>query len=216
VHINSGIPNKAFYLAATAIGGKAWEKPGNIWYQTLIDPRLSPTAQFQDFADLTVEIAGKLYDNAVQDAVAKAWKSVGINVAIAEPPKVQYTVASNKDGRLELFCIGSDNALWHNYHIISDKGVKWSGWKSLGGELKQFSVTLTQEGKLIVFGIGTDKAFWRISQMAPGGENWSEWKSLGAPASKTNGLQSDNGSDEVFSYNLHQSTEEVMDRATAN
>lgn len=26
VHINSGIPNKAFYLAATAIGGKAWEK----------------------------------------------------------------------------------------------------------------------------------------------------------------------------------------------
>ena len=26
VHINSGIPNRAFYLAATAIGGPAWER----------------------------------------------------------------------------------------------------------------------------------------------------------------------------------------------
>ena len=28
VHINSGIPNHAFYLVATALGGRAWEKPG--------------------------------------------------------------------------------------------------------------------------------------------------------------------------------------------
>ena len=28
VHINSGIPNRAFYLAATAIGGTAWEGAG--------------------------------------------------------------------------------------------------------------------------------------------------------------------------------------------
>ena len=31
VHINSGIPNRAFYLAATAIGGKAWDQAGQIW-----------------------------------------------------------------------------------------------------------------------------------------------------------------------------------------
>ena len=28
VHINSGIPNHAFYLAATALGGHSWEKAG--------------------------------------------------------------------------------------------------------------------------------------------------------------------------------------------
>ena len=28
VHLNSGIPNRAFYLAATAIGGNAWEGAG--------------------------------------------------------------------------------------------------------------------------------------------------------------------------------------------
>ena len=33
VHINSGIPNRAFYLAATALGGNAWEKAGRMWYR---------------------------------------------------------------------------------------------------------------------------------------------------------------------------------------
>src|SRR5262249_39364946 len=40
VHINSGIPNHAFYLVATQIGGFAWEKAGRIWYETLRDPRV--------------------------------------------------------------------------------------------------------------------------------------------------------------------------------
>jgi len=31
VHINSGIPNHAFYLASTQIGGYAWEKVGRTW-----------------------------------------------------------------------------------------------------------------------------------------------------------------------------------------
>ena len=31
VHINSGIPNKAFHLAATYIGGNAWEAGRSIW-----------------------------------------------------------------------------------------------------------------------------------------------------------------------------------------
>ena len=47
VHINSGIPNHAFYLAATAIGGYAWEKAGRIWYETLRDSRLRPNTGFR-------------------------------------------------------------------------------------------------------------------------------------------------------------------------
>ena len=45
VHINSGIPNHAFYLAAIALGGHAWEKAGLIWYTTLCDSRLSANAK---------------------------------------------------------------------------------------------------------------------------------------------------------------------------
>ena len=47
VHINSGIPNHAFYLAAEEIGGYAWEKAGKIWYVTLRD-RLRENSNFQE------------------------------------------------------------------------------------------------------------------------------------------------------------------------
>ena len=53
VHINSGIPNKAFYNVATELGGNAWEKAGTIWYSALRDPRVKPTARFLTFAKAT-------------------------------------------------------------------------------------------------------------------------------------------------------------------
>jgi len=85
VHINSGIPNHAFYLLAVALGGRAWEKAGLIWYTTLCDPRLSSTAQFQDFANLTVDNAGRLFGDAEQQATVSAWAQVGITVTVSQP-----------------------------------------------------------------------------------------------------------------------------------
>ena len=35
MHINSGIPNRAFYLAAVGLGGNAWDGAGPIWYAAL-------------------------------------------------------------------------------------------------------------------------------------------------------------------------------------
>jgi hypothetical protein len=80
VHINSGIPNRAFYLAAIALGGHAWEKAGRIWYTTICDTRLSSNAQFQDFANLTADNAGRLFGDVEQQAVINAWQQVGIIV----------------------------------------------------------------------------------------------------------------------------------------
>lgn len=79
VHINSGIPNRAFYLAAAAIGGYAWEEAGRIWYVTLRDPRLHKDANFQQFATLTIDNAGQLFaGGAEQKAVREAWAQVGV------------------------------------------------------------------------------------------------------------------------------------------
>ena len=80
VHINSGIPNRAFHLAAIAIGGKAWAAAGRIWYETLRDPKLKADANFVAFAKLTVATAGRLYSAAGKEAaaVADAWKQVGV------------------------------------------------------------------------------------------------------------------------------------------
>jgi len=82
VHTNSGIPNHAFYLAATKIGGYAWEKAGHIWYDTLRDHKLRPNASFARFAQLTVDNATRLYGNtsAEHAAVRQAWVEVGVKV----------------------------------------------------------------------------------------------------------------------------------------
>lgn len=81
VHINSGIPNRAFYVTAAEIGDSAWLKAGQIWYVTLRD-RLGQTSNFQNAADLTYEVAGELYgtNSAEQQAVKKGWDTVGISV----------------------------------------------------------------------------------------------------------------------------------------
>jgi Zn-dependent metalloprotease len=82
VHINSGIPNYAFYLAATAIGGYAWEKAGLIWYQTLCSPLLRRGAKFGAFAVLTLLTARQLFgvNSAEEGAVGNAWSAVGIGL----------------------------------------------------------------------------------------------------------------------------------------
>lgn len=74
VHLNSGIPNKAFHLVATALGGNAWEVAGRIWYETLLGD-LSPRATFEQFAQATVAVAEN-HDAA--DVVRSAWQAVGV------------------------------------------------------------------------------------------------------------------------------------------
>ena len=87
VHINSGIPNHAFYLIALELGGYAWEKAGKIWYVTLRD-KIQPGSNFQDAADLTYAVAGELYgpNSLEQQAVSAGWAGVGITVNIAPTP----------------------------------------------------------------------------------------------------------------------------------
>jgi len=79
VHINSGIPNRAFYLTAMELGGYAWERAGRIWYVALTE-RLRERSNFQKAADITVEVAGIIYgeNSKEQKAVIKGWKGVGL------------------------------------------------------------------------------------------------------------------------------------------
>jgi Zn-dependent metalloprotease len=82
VHINSGIPNHAFYLAAVALGGNAWEKAGSIWYRTLAT-RLNENSDFQAAADATVAVSAEMFTpgGPEQQAVRRAWEQVGITPA---------------------------------------------------------------------------------------------------------------------------------------
>lgn len=78
VHNGSGIPNHAFYLAAKAIGGFAWEKTGLIWYDAFAT--LKPLAKFSDAAKATLRIARRRFGDKSKEfkAVAAAWNDVNV------------------------------------------------------------------------------------------------------------------------------------------
>jgi hypothetical protein len=80
VHINSGIPNRAFVLAALAIGGNAWEDAGHVWYSVVTGDGIKADCDFATFAALTVDAAAAAHgDGSVQHvAVRDAWEQVGV------------------------------------------------------------------------------------------------------------------------------------------
>ena len=78
VHINSGIPNRAFYLAATSIGGFAWETVGKVWYAAVRDDRVTEGTNFAQFAAVTIDLAQALLKKTDAKAVAEAWAEVGV------------------------------------------------------------------------------------------------------------------------------------------
>lgn len=79
VHINSGIPNRAFHLLATALGGNAWERAGRMWFDVLTGGELTQDASFTDFAKLTVAAAQHRFGEGDEaEAVLKAWSEVGV------------------------------------------------------------------------------------------------------------------------------------------
>lgn len=78
VHINSGIPNRAFVLTAQQLGGNAWDVAGHIWYKTMLG--LPENSQFIDCAEMTVQVAATDHGTGAEEAVRAGWGAVGIDV----------------------------------------------------------------------------------------------------------------------------------------
>lgn len=80
VHINSGIPSRAFYVTSIEIGGPAWERAGRIWYYAIRD-RLRRMDDFEETARRTFLVAGELFGEGSREhvAVRTGWEEVGID-----------------------------------------------------------------------------------------------------------------------------------------
>ncbi|MEU4196498.1 M4 family metallopeptidase [Kribbella sp. NPDC026611] len=102
VHLNSGIPNRAFYLVAAALGGNAYDDAGKIWYTTLTSGTLSESADFKTFAEATQAAARDLFgaDSSQVAAVTTAWQTVG--VLAEEPPEPPSGGVAQESDRTEL------------------------------------------------------------------------------------------------------------------
>lgn len=82
VHINSGIPNHAFYLLAQYLGGNAWEKAGHIWYDAL-QAINDPHATFAAWADQTVSRARERFGAGSREEIftRRSWRLVGVELS---------------------------------------------------------------------------------------------------------------------------------------
>ncbi len=79
------------------------------------------------------------------------WESLG---GILESPPHAVAWGPN---RLDVFAVGTDNAVWHKWW----DGASWGGWESLGGSVFSPVGTVTwAAGRLDLFGIGGDSAGW--------------------------------------------------------
>lgn len=104
VHINSGIPNKAFHLFAVAVGITNAEK---VYYQAMTK-YLTRNAQFVDCRLAVMQAAQDIIGVSGKDAAAAAFAAVGIGTANSNPaptpppaeeapnPGTQYILATDE------------------------------------------------------------------------------------------------------------------------
>jgi Thermolysin metallopeptidase, alpha-helical domain/Thermolysin metallopeptidase, catalytic domain/Protealysin propeptide len=185
VHTNSGIPNKAFYLVATALGGYAWDVAGKIWYQALTDAQLSATAQFQDFANLTAQHAGQSFGSAVRAAVVQAWRDVGINVAGLTSPRLPaggfVGAVSRSADKLDIF-VSDQNGVIQTAAWEPAFSDWWHGWWELNGGRAAPGAPVhcvsRSTDKLDVFVAGTDARVYTAAWEPVFGDGWHGWWSL--------------------------------------
>ncbi len=102
VHLNSGIPNHAFYRFAHALGGRAWDVAGHVWYEALRSG-LHPRCNFASFAKATVAAAAEHGDDVVA-AVRDAWEAVG--VPAASPRRPRRTPKTARDASEDVEAVG--------------------------------------------------------------------------------------------------------------
>jgi hypothetical protein len=82
VHVNSPIAQHAFYRLAVALGGRAWEGAGQVWYDALTDADLEPDSTFRQFARVTVAAARRRFGDHSEEATAtrQSWIDLGVKL----------------------------------------------------------------------------------------------------------------------------------------
>ena len=128
VHTNSGIPNHAFHLAATAIGGKVWEGAGLVWWRALLSPELGPESDFAAFAAATILTAGEH-----EQSVAAAWDAVGVTPSAGSAGQPARSAAGRDPERSPVVFVRRTGGV---AGLISEAAVDLDGADDRGPELR--------------------------------------------------------------------------------
>ncbi len=105
------------------------------------------------------------------------WSSLGTPGSGREPGVP--VLGQNADGRLELFTVTGDNAVWHRWQQRANDPESWgASWQSLGhqaGGFTDMAVTLDGQGCLTLVATAQNgRDVWLRAQATPGGV-WGSW-----------------------------------------
>lgn len=106
-------------------------------------------------------------------------------VQVPNVPDVGYALCGTyilnvtyANGRREVFVIGTDHQIWHDFQFGDGNGA-WSGWRSMGGYALQTDPSTNAPGGVYLFNnaptiqvFGTDYNWW-CNGVGPNG--WSGW-----------------------------------------
>ncbi len=77
-------------------------------------------------------------------------------------------LASTGDGRLDIFALGGDSAIWHQ----NWDGSRWVGWESLGGTFVTAPAVAPRGGVVDVFATDRKKSVWLLNYGSRGSSDW--------------------------------------------
>jgi hypothetical protein len=155
-------------------GWTTWQSLGGSWPGNPSVIRNDATQRLEvfmrggdNFLWRAVQVASNTYAWENLCAGASNWCSITYDPA----------VGANRDGRLEVFAVSPNKAL---YHIVQKSpGGSWGAWSSLSGSLTTNPTVMTNaDGRLEVFDIGIDSGYWHIWQTCAGC-GWTSWSGLG-------------------------------------
>jgi hypothetical protein len=106
-----------------------------------------------------------------------------VTTRVSSAPIPDRWLAPSADGRLELFAVGTDGPLWHQWQTAQSNG--WSNWVSRGPPpganlVGAPALAPSADGRLEMFAVATDGALWHQWQTAQS-NGWSTWVSHGPP-----------------------------------
>jgi Zn-dependent metalloprotease len=166
VHINSGIPNRAFYLFATQVGKSTAEQ---VFYLALTD-YLTRTSSFLDLRAAVNAAALEMFNQSVANAAISAFNTVGIGSGGGggTVTNTQVDLPTNPGEEFILFTEGNNNNLYLNTpagDIVADPLSNLDPYSK---------PSITDDGSVIVF-VAQDRTLrsividWTINQII--GEN---------------------------------------------
>ncbi len=158
VHLNSGIPNHAFYLYATAIGK---DKAERVFYRAL-EKYLTKSSRFVDLRNAVEQAATDIFNSASApevDAAKTAFSQVGIGAGAGG----DYEIEANENPGTDLvMCLNND---LDNLYILSLANIDVGMPLSASPVIESFEIiskpSISDNGSEVVF-IGADKKMYYL------------------------------------------------------